>query len=105
MRPVHDLQIHGAHVQRHPEVITFPGLLIWRIGGDLLFASIRHVMHRRGSRLALEGVLGFWRSLFYLLTENRFLLEIASGPSPTRRGSRSGAVRLRIHRHQDPMEK
>ena len=36
------LQIHGAHVQRHPEV-TFPGLLIWPIGGDLLFASIGHV--------------------------------------------------------------
>ena len=27
-------------VQRHPEAITFPGLLIWRIGGDLFFASI-----------------------------------------------------------------
>ena len=31
------------NVQRHPEVITFPGLLIWRIGGDLFFASIGHV--------------------------------------------------------------
>src|SRR6516162_9590864 len=30
-------------VQRHPEAITFPGLLIWRIGGDLFFASIGHV--------------------------------------------------------------
>jgi MFS superfamily sulfate permease-like transporter len=29
-------------VQRHPEAITFPGLLIWRIGGDLFFASIGH---------------------------------------------------------------
>jgi|SoiMethySBSTD1v2_1073268.scaffolds.fasta_scaffold1582903_2 hypothetical protein len=28
----------------------------------------------------------------------------ASDPSPRRRESRSGAVRLRIHRHQDPME-
>src|SRR6516162_453731 len=27
-------------VQRHPEATTFPGLLIWRIGGDLFFASI-----------------------------------------------------------------
>jgi sulfate permease, SulP family len=27
-------------VRRHPEAITFPGLLIWRIGGDLFFASI-----------------------------------------------------------------
>jgi anti-anti-sigma factor len=30
-------------VQRHPEAITFPGLLIWRVGGDLYFASIGHV--------------------------------------------------------------
>jgi anti-anti-sigma factor len=30
-------------VQRHPEAITFPGLLIWRIGGDLYFASIGNV--------------------------------------------------------------
>jgi anti-anti-sigma factor len=27
-------------VQRHPEAVTFPGLLIWRVGGDLFFASI-----------------------------------------------------------------
>jgi high affinity sulfate transporter 1 len=27
-------------LQRHPEAITFPGLLIWRTGGDLFFASI-----------------------------------------------------------------
>jgi len=30
-------------VRRHPEAITFPGLLIWRIGGDLFFASVGHV--------------------------------------------------------------
>jgi len=30
-------------VERHPEAITFPGLLIWRPGGDLFFASIGHV--------------------------------------------------------------
>jgi len=30
-------------VQRHPEAITFPGLLIWRIAGDLFFASIGHI--------------------------------------------------------------
>ena len=29
-------------VQRHPEALTFPGLLIWRAGGDLFFASIGH---------------------------------------------------------------
>jgi high affinity sulfate transporter 1 len=30
-------------VKRHPEAITFPGLLIWRMGGDLFFASIGRV--------------------------------------------------------------
>jgi SulP family sulfate permease len=30
-------------VRRHPEAITFPGLLIWRIGGELFFASIGHL--------------------------------------------------------------
>jgi high affinity sulfate transporter 1 len=30
-------------VVRHPEAITFPGLLIWRPGGDLFFASIGHL--------------------------------------------------------------
>ena len=27
-------------VRRHPEARTFPGLLIWRVGGDLFFASV-----------------------------------------------------------------
>jgi MFS superfamily sulfate permease-like transporter len=27
-------------VELHPEAVRFPGLLIWRIGGDLFFASI-----------------------------------------------------------------
>src|SRR5215468_1247355 len=31
------------NVQRRPEAITFSGLLIWRIGGDLFFASIGHM--------------------------------------------------------------
>jgi MFS superfamily sulfate permease-like transporter len=30
-------------VQRHPEALTFPGLLIWRPSGDLFFASIGHL--------------------------------------------------------------
>jgi high affinity sulfate transporter 1 len=30
-------------VARHPEAVTFDGLLIWRPGGDLFFASIGHV--------------------------------------------------------------
>jgi MFS superfamily sulfate permease-like transporter len=29
-------------VRRHPEAISFPGLLIWRVGGDLFFASVGH---------------------------------------------------------------
>jgi len=30
-------------IRRHPEALTFPGLLIWRVGGDLFFASIGHL--------------------------------------------------------------
>jgi high affinity sulfate transporter 1 len=30
-------------VDRHPEAMTFPGLLIWRAGGDLFFANVGHV--------------------------------------------------------------
>jgi MFS superfamily sulfate permease-like transporter len=30
------------YIGRHPEALTFPGLLIWRIGGDLFFASSGH---------------------------------------------------------------
>ena len=29
-------------VRRHPDAKTFPGLLIWRAGGDLFYASIGH---------------------------------------------------------------
>jgi MFS superfamily sulfate permease-like transporter len=31
------------NVEQHPEALTFPGLLIWRPGGDLFFASIGHL--------------------------------------------------------------
>jgi len=31
------------NIRRHPEAVTFPGLLIWRTGGDLYFASIGHM--------------------------------------------------------------
>jgi MFS superfamily sulfate permease-like transporter len=30
-------------IERRPEALTFPGLLIWRPGGELFFASIGHV--------------------------------------------------------------
>jgi high affinity sulfate transporter 1 len=41
------------NVQRHPEAITYPGLLIWRPGGDLFFASIGHAVH--GLKAALKA--------------------------------------------------
>jgi high affinity sulfate transporter 1 len=39
------------NVERHPEAHTFPGLLIWRMGGDLFFASVGHFV--RGIKAAL----------------------------------------------------
>jgi len=39
-------------IQRHPEARTFPGLLIWRVGGDLFFASIGHLETALKSSLA-----------------------------------------------------
>jgi len=42
-------------LHRHPEVITFPGLLIWRIGGDLFFASIGHVREALQASLAARA--------------------------------------------------
>jgi SulP family sulfate permease len=30
-------------IKRHPEAVTFPGLLIWRAGGPLFFANIGHL--------------------------------------------------------------
>lgn len=39
-------------VKRHPEAITFPGLLVWRIGGDLFFASIGNIVAALKAALA-----------------------------------------------------
>jgi sulfate permease, SulP family len=39
-------------VKRHPEARTFPGLLIWRAGGDLFFANIGHLGERLKAALA-----------------------------------------------------
>ena len=40
-------QLPGEEAYRdlrlHPEALTFPGLMIWRPGGDLFFASIGHL--------------------------------------------------------------
>jgi high affinity sulfate transporter 1 len=41
-------------VRRHPEATTFPGLLIWRVGGDLFFASVSHL--DEGLKAALAAV-------------------------------------------------
>jgi sulfate permease, SulP family len=39
-------------IRRHPEARTFPGLLIWRVGGDLFFASAGHMEAALNSSLA-----------------------------------------------------
>src|SRR5215467_80698 len=39
-------------IRRHPEAVTFPGLLIWRVGGDLFFASIGRLDDRLKAALA-----------------------------------------------------
>jgi MFS superfamily sulfate permease-like transporter len=52
-------QIPGAEAYRdvkwHPDAITFPGLLIWRPGGDLFFASIGHAIAGLGASLAASN--------------------------------------------------
>ena len=51
-------QLPGSEAYRdiklHPEGITFPGLLIWRIGGDLFFASIGHTSTALRASLAVR---------------------------------------------------
>lgn len=39
-------------VRRHPEARVFPGLLIWRVGGELFFASIGYIEAALKSALA-----------------------------------------------------
>jgi len=39
-------------VEHRPGAITFPGLLIWRVGGDLFFASIGHMRETLQASLA-----------------------------------------------------
>jgi SulP family sulfate permease len=38
--------------ERHPDALTFPGLLIWRVGGDLFFASVGHSIEGLKAALA-----------------------------------------------------
>jgi MFS superfamily sulfate permease-like transporter len=42
-------------VRRHPDALTFPGLLIWRAGGDLFFASVGHVRAELRDALATSS--------------------------------------------------
>ena len=42
-------------VANHPEAVTFPGLLIWRIGGDLFFASIGQLGEELRAALAVAS--------------------------------------------------
>ena len=39
-------------VERHHKALTFPGMLIWRVGGDMFFASIGHVVGGLMTKLA-----------------------------------------------------
>ena len=39
-------------LRRHPDAITFPGLLIWRPGGELFFANVAHVDRQLKAALA-----------------------------------------------------
>jgi high affinity sulfate transporter 1 len=38
--------------ERHPEAKTFPGILIWRVDGDMFFASIGHIIEGLKAALA-----------------------------------------------------
>ena len=58
-------------IRRHPEARTFPGLLIWRIGGDLFFASIGHIemalkRSLAGTRPPVERLLLDFSSVNYI---------------------------------------
>jgi high affinity sulfate transporter 1 len=41
-------------IRLHPEALTFPGLLIWRPGGDLFYASIGHLSEALKAALAVS---------------------------------------------------
>ncbi len=49
-------QLPGTEAYRdvalHPDAVTFPGMIVWRPGGDLFFASIGHVRHGLKAALA-----------------------------------------------------
>jgi SulP family sulfate permease len=49
-------QLPGTEAYRdfdwHPDAITFPGLLIWRVGGDLFFASVGRAIEGLKAALA-----------------------------------------------------
>lgn len=43
-------------IKRHPDAVTFPGLLIWRADGDLFFASVDHLGDGLKAALAASHV-------------------------------------------------
>jgi MFS superfamily sulfate permease-like transporter len=72
------------NVQRHPEAITFPGLLILRIGGDLFFASVGHVREALKASLAARPdvkrvLLDFGPVNFIDITASDELLSLIRG--------------------------
>jgi high affinity sulfate transporter 1 len=42
-------------ITRHPETLTFPGLVIWRSGGDLYFASVGQALARLTAAIATSN--------------------------------------------------
>jgi MFS superfamily sulfate permease-like transporter len=81
-------QLLGAEayrdVARHPEAATFPGLLIWRIAGDLFFASIGNIS------TDLKAALAARRSRRYAASRNRG----CRGPSQLLRAGDGWRARL-----------
>src|SRR6516225_7292533 len=62
-------------VKRHPEAVAFPGLLIWRVGGDLFFASVGQM--RVSVNNALAGIRPQVKNLLLYFSSVNFLDVIA----------------------------
>jgi len=83
-------------VRLHPEAITFPGLLIWRIGGDLSFASAGHIGAGLRASVATDAkqvLLDFESVDFIDITAGDELLRLVH--ELQKRGVRVAFVRVR----------
>jgi high affinity sulfate transporter 1 len=83
-------------VRLHPEAITFPGLLIWRIGGDLSFASAGHIGAGLKASVATDAkqvLLDFESVDFIDITAGDELLRLVH--ELQKRGVRVAFVRVR----------